>query len=126
MGMLLIVLVLKNRVNDSDPVILRIHYLQLGLLGSLLNHLFVSLDLNLEYPIFLLDSIQLLVVFLIIGLDFLHTALHDVAFTFDLRLYDLRINQVNALIFWVESLVASACCTFSKRLSDTRGGLGDV
>lgn len=126
MSMLLIVLMLKYRVNDSNPIILCIRLLQLCLFGSFLDHLFISLDLNLEYPVFFPDSIQLLVVLFIVSLDFLHTSLHYVTLTLYLRLYDLLVYQMDTLAFWIESLVCSACSTFGQRLSHTRGGLGDI
>ena len=126
MGMLLIILMLKYRVNDPNPIIMCICLLQLSLFGSFLDHLFISLDLNLEYPIFFPDSIQLLVVLFIVSLDFLHAPLHYVALTLYLRLYDLLVYQVDTLAFWVESLVCPACSTFGQRLSHTRGGLRDI
>lgn len=126
MGMLLIILILKYRVNHSNPIILCIRLLQLCLFGSFLDHFFISLDLNLEYPIFFPDSIQLLVVLFIVSLDFLHASLHYVAFTLYFRLYDLLVHQVDTLAFWVKSLVCPACSTFGERLSHTRGGLRDI
>jgi hypothetical protein len=118
MVVMLMILLLKDSINDSNSIILLMSLLHLSLFSSLLNHLFVPLYLYFKQPILILKCTELLVVLDIIGLDLLHAALHNVALTLNLRLDYFLVHQVHSLSFWVKSLSVDTSNFFNKALRE--------
>ena len=74
--------------------------LHLGLcfFTGLFYHLLISLDLYLQNAVLISDCVELLRVLIVVDLDLLHATLHYVTFTFDLRMDDLLIDDMDTLL----------------------------
>jgi hypothetical protein len=118
MVVLLMILLLKDSIDDSNSIILLMSLLHLSLFSSLLNHLFVPLNLYFKQPILILECTKLLVILDIIGLDLFHAAFHNVTLSLNLRLDDFLVHQVHSLGFWVKSLSVDSTDFFNKALRE--------
>ena len=118
MVVMLMILLLKNSIDNSNSIVLLMSLLHLSLFSSLLNHFFIPLDLNFKQPILILESTKLLVVLDIIGLDLFHAALHNVALSLNLRLDDFLVHKVYSLSFRVKSLSVDSTDFFNKALRE--------
>ena len=81
-------LLLKNRINNANPVIME---LISSLLLCLFNHLFVAFDLYLKNSVFLPNLVQLVIILDIVCFDLFHTSLHHILFTLYLTLDHLLV-----------------------------------
>ncbi len=127
MVVMLMILLLKDSIDDPNSIILLMTLFHLSLFSSLLNHLFVPLDLYFKKPILILESTELLVVFDIISLDLFHAALHNVALSLNLRLNDFLVHQVHSLCFRVKNLAVDTAYFFNKALrEESWWGLGFI
>ena len=79
-------------------------HLSLCFLSGLFYHLLISLNLYLQNTVLISDCVELLCVLIVVDFDLLHATFHYVTFTFNLRMDDLLIDDMNTLLVRVVTL----------------------